>query len=124
MAQVQAEIVLPSQELRDDIPFFQKVMGMRMDTIFPADDPSVAVFSGHGLRVRVDKDATTQPGKIRILVEDPETFADGATSLTAPNGQAQQALLVAALQDAATATRALGLVEAHGTGTALGDPIA
>ena len=41
-----AEIVLPTQELRDDIPFFQKVLGMRMDTIFPADDPSVAVFSG------------------------------------------------------------------------------
>ena len=86
MAQVQAEIVLPTQELRDDIPFFQNVLGMRMDTIFPADDPSVAVFSGHGLRVRVDKDATTQPGKIRILAEDPSTFADGAASLTAPNG--------------------------------------
>ena len=86
MAQVQAEIVLPTQELRDDIPFFQNVLGMRMDTIFPADDPSVAVFSGHGLRVRVDKDATTQPGKIRILAEDPSTFADGAASLMAPNG--------------------------------------
>ena len=60
MAQVQAEIVLPTQELRDDIPFFQNVLGMRMDTIFPADDPSVAVFSGHGLRVRVDKDAASR----------------------------------------------------------------
>ena len=46
-----------------------------------------------------------------------------SASLTAPNGQAQQGLLVAALQDAGTPVDALGLNEAHGTGTALGDPI-
>ena len=46
-----------------------------------------------------------------------------SASLTAPNGQAQQALLRAALADAATAPDALALGEAHGTGTALGDPI-
>ncbi|MDC0525473.1 enoyl-CoA hydratase-related protein [bacterium] len=46
-----------------------------------------------------------------------------SASLTAPNGQAQQGLLVAALRDAATPAHALGLMEAHGTGTALGDPI-
>ena len=47
--QTKAEIRLPTQELRDDIPFFTKVLGMRMDMIYPADDPRVAVFSGHGL---------------------------------------------------------------------------
>ena len=46
-----------------------------------------------------------------------------SASLTAPNGQAQQGLLVAALADADTAAAALALSEAHGTGTALGDPI-
>jgi 3-oxoacyl-(acyl-carrier-protein) synthase/enoyl-CoA hydratase/carnithine racemase/acyl carrier protein/thioredoxin reductase len=46
-----------------------------------------------------------------------------SASLTAPNGQAQQGLLVAALQDAGTTAAALGLSEAHGTGTELGDPI-
>ena len=46
-----------------------------------------------------------------------------SASLTAPNGQAQQGLLTAALQDANTAADALTLIEAHGTGTALGDPI-
>merc|ERR1712185_403169 len=46
-----------------------------------------------------------------------------SASLTAPNGQAQQELLAAALQDANISTVALGLNEAHGTGTALGDPI-
>ena len=46
-----------------------------------------------------------------------------SASLTAPNGQAQQGLLSAALGDASTPADALALSEAHGTGTALGDPI-
>jgi NADPH:quinone reductase-like Zn-dependent oxidoreductase/3-oxoacyl-(acyl-carrier-protein) synthase/NAD(P)-dependent dehydrogenase (short-subunit alcohol dehydrogenase family)/SAM-dependent methyltransferase/acyl carrier protein len=46
-----------------------------------------------------------------------------SASLTAPNGQAQQGLLWAALADAAMRADAVALVEAHGTGTALGDPI-
>ncbi len=81
-----AEMRLPTSELRDDIPFFTKVLGMRMDMIYPADDPSTAVFSGHGLRLRVEKDAPEQPGTIRILTSDPDGFADGQRSLVAPNG--------------------------------------
>lgn len=46
-----------------------------------------------------------------------------SASLTAPNGQAQQRMLHAALQDAALGANELGLREAHGTGTPLGDPI-
>ena len=86
MTETRAEIRLPTQELRNDIPFFTKVLGMRMDMIFPADDPSMAVFSGHGLRVRVQKGAPEAPGTIRILTGDPDSFADGQRLLTAPNG--------------------------------------
>ena len=46
-----------------------------------------------------------------------------SASLTAPNGQAQQSLLSAALTSACTAAGQISLHEAHGTGTALGDPI-
>ena len=46
-----------------------------------------------------------------------------SASLTAPNGQAQQALLKASLVDAGATPSSLVLAEAHGTGTALGDPI-
>ena len=46
-----------------------------------------------------------------------------SASLTAPSGQAQQGLIVAALHDGGVAVDALSLNEAHGTGTALGDPI-
>jgi quercetin dioxygenase-like cupin family protein len=86
MSETRAEIRLPTQELRDDIPFFTGVLGMRMDMIYPADSPRVAVFSGHGLRLRVEKDAPEPPGTIRILCDDPAKFAGGQRHLTAPNG--------------------------------------
>ncbi len=86
MNDIQAEMHLPTQELRDDIPFFTKVLGMRMEMIYPADDPSVAVFSGHGIRLRVDRNAGGSPGTLRLATDDPDAFADGARTLTAPNG--------------------------------------
>ncbi|UWS77637.1 cupin domain-containing protein [Phaeobacter sp. G2] len=86
MSEIAAEMRLPTQELREDIPFFTEVLGMKMDMIYPADDPSVAVFSGHGLRLRIDKDAPEAPGTLRILCDDPDGFADGQRLLTAPNG--------------------------------------
>ena len=41
MSDTIAELRLPTQELRDDIPFFTKALGMRLDMIYPADDPQV-----------------------------------------------------------------------------------
>jgi quercetin dioxygenase-like cupin family protein len=84
MAEIRAEIRLPTQELRDDLPFFTKVLGMRLDMIYPADNPEVAVFSGHGLRIRIEKGAAEAPGTIRLLTDDPGAFP--ARHLTAPNG--------------------------------------
>lgn len=86
MQQIKAEIRLPTTELRKDIPFYTKVLGMRMDSIYPADDPQTAVFSGHGLRICIHKGASESPGTLRILCDDPDGFADGQRQLTAPNG--------------------------------------
>lgn len=83
---IRAEVLLPTQELRDDLPFYTKVLGMRMDTIFPADDPTTATFSGHGLNIRIEKGVAVEPGVLRILTDDVAGFADGATELLAPNG--------------------------------------
>ena len=52
-----AQCVISTKDLQADIPFFTKILYMRMDTIYPADDPRVAVFSGHGISICVDKDA-------------------------------------------------------------------
>lgn len=86
MTETRAEIRLPTQELRNDLPFYTKVLKMRLDMIYPADNPEVAVLSGHGLRLRIQKGATETPGTLRILTDDPDRFAEGQRVLTAPNG--------------------------------------
>lgn len=86
MTETIAEIRLPTTELRADIPFFTATLGMRMDMIYPADDPRIAVFSGHGVRLRIEQGASEPPGTIRILTDSPDTFAGGARRVTAPGG--------------------------------------
>lgn len=85
MTETKAEIRLPTQELRADLPFYMKQLGFRLDMIYPADDPQIAVLSGHGLRLRIEKGAAEAPGTIRILTDDPG-FAGGQKALMAPNG--------------------------------------
>ncbi|GGH32577.1 Cupin domain protein [Cribrihabitans marinus] len=86
MTDTTAEMRLPTRDLQDDLAFFTGTLGMRLDRILPADDPRVAVVSGHGLRLRLDRDAAEPPGTIRILTDDPESFAGGLRVLAAPNG--------------------------------------
>jgi quercetin dioxygenase-like cupin family protein len=86
MTETRAEIRLPTSELRADLPFYTGTLGMRLDMIYPADNPEVAVLSGHGLRLRLEKGAPDSPGTIRILTDDPDGFAEGQRRLTAPNG--------------------------------------
>ncbi|SEV96678.1 Cupin domain-containing protein [Cognatiyoonia koreensis] len=76
-----AEVVLPTSDLRADLPFFGKTLKMRMDMIYPADDPSVAVFSGHGLRVRLEQ-GDGIPGHLRLLTDEPMEQTD----MQAPGG--------------------------------------
>ena len=86
MSEIRAEVRLPTEDLGQDLPFYTKTLGMRLDMIYPADNPEVAVLSGHGLRLRIQKGAEEAPGALRILTEEPDRFADGKRELTAPNG--------------------------------------
>lgn len=83
--ETRAEVRLPTQDVRDDLPFWTKKLGFRLDMIYPADNPEVAVLSGHGLRLRLQKGAAEHPGTVRILTDE-EGFAGGARELVAPNG--------------------------------------
>ncbi|WP_394849564.1 SDR family NAD(P)-dependent oxidoreductase [Pendulispora brunnea] len=70
------------------------------------------------------REAQADGDRVLALVRGSAINHDGASSsLTAPNGSAQQALLARALEDARCAASSVGYVEAHGTGTPLGDPI-
>jgi quercetin dioxygenase-like cupin family protein len=84
MSDIRAEILLPTTDLRADLPFFTKTLGMRMDMIYPADNPAVAVVSGHGLRLRLDAGHLAAPGHLRILTDD--WVAEGARELVSPGG--------------------------------------
>ena len=86
MTDIRAELRLPTDDLRKDIPFFTNVLKMRLDMVYPSDHPRVAVFSGHGVRVRIETGASEAPGTLRILSDDPDGFADGKRQLMAPNG--------------------------------------
>ena len=77
-----AEAVLPVTDLKTELPFFLGTLGFRLDTIFPADDPAVAVISGHGTRIRLERGSALAAGQLRLYVERPEH--PGA--LTSPNG--------------------------------------
>ena len=81
-----AEFRLPSRDLHEDLSFFGETLGFRLDSIFPADDPAVAVMSGHGLRLRLERGAGVAPGAIRLLCDGPAGFAGGGRDLVAPNG--------------------------------------
>ena len=86
MTEICAEVCLPTQDLRGDIGFFNKVLGMRMDMIYPADDPMVAVFSGHGLSVRLDGELDREAGQLLIRSDDVDGFAQGQREMTSPGG--------------------------------------
>ncbi len=81
---IKAEACLQTTNLRADLGFFGKTLAMRMDMIYPADDPQVAVFSGHGLRVRLEQ-GDGPAGRLRILTDQPD-FAGGVAQLTSPGG--------------------------------------
>jgi len=57
----EAEVVLFCADLHATLPLFTERLGFRLDSIFPADDPSVATLSGQGLRVRLERGAAVPP---------------------------------------------------------------
>ncbi len=81
-----AEIVIPCAELSETVSFFRERLNFRLDTIFPADDPRVAVVSGYGLRLRLEREAQGAPDTIRLVCDNPVTASNGVGDLTAPNG--------------------------------------
>ena len=81
----QAQVLLPCKDLNEDIDFLNN-LGFKLINIFPDDNPKVAVMIGHGIHIRLDKNATCLPSTIYLLTDNPEQFDNEQTEFTAPNG--------------------------------------
>jgi quercetin dioxygenase-like cupin family protein len=81
-----AQVVLPCAELEETLAFFTERLGFRVDAIYPADNPTVAVVSGYGLRIQLQRGGGGSPVVIRLLCDDPARLGEGAPELVAPNG--------------------------------------
>ena len=49
------DVVLGCDDLDEAIELFTSGLGLRLDMITPADDPRLAVLSGHGRRIRLER---------------------------------------------------------------------
>ncbi len=85
---MQAQIVLPCQELDPNLEFFVNELDFQVRMITPADDPTLAIILGHGIELCLDAtgaDATPEtaaPQTIRLVTERSQLRND----LVAPNG--------------------------------------
>ncbi len=91
--------MLPCPQFDDTLAFFTGRLGFRVEAIFPADAPAVAVLSLNGMRLRLERDAPGGSAALRIVCRDPAALAGGAAELVAPNDT--RVLLVAAEAPAA-----------------------
>jgi mannose-6-phosphate isomerase-like protein (cupin superfamily) len=118
---VGAEVVVPCTDLAATLALFTDRLGFALEMISPADDPRRAVISGHGVRLRLERDRTVRPPTLVVRCDDPGALAERIGSVAAPVRlelvAAEQPLAVPPLQPSLTISRA-GALSADGAGRA------
>jgi polyketide synthase 12/polyene macrolide polyketide synthase/epothilone polyketide synthase D len=105
-----------------------RVRALAADSHCKTFDASADGFArGEGCGVLVLKrlsEAKKDGDNILAIIKGSAVNQDGRSSnMSAPNGIAQEAMLLEALSNASLQPRDISYIEAHGTGTILGDPI-
>ncbi|MCP5028507.1 MAG: cupin [Actinomycetia bacterium] len=77
-----AQVVFPAEPFAETLAWFTDRLGFAIESIWPADGPRVAVVTGHGLRIRLDRSSTSPPGELLLHTDDTSEPAE----LTGPNG--------------------------------------
>ena len=106
-----AEVVLPCDDLGANLAFFTDRLGFRVETIYPADEPSVAVIAAHGVRLRLQAGGRGAECVLRLRCTDRGLHGQ---VLTAPNGTRielvpdETPIVVPPLRPSLTVTRLTG----------------
>jgi mannose-6-phosphate isomerase-like protein (cupin superfamily) len=79
------EVVVPCPDLDETIERLG-ALGFRLESIFPADEPAVAVVAGHGLRLRLERGAEVPAPVVRLVCREPAEVLGGARELALPGG--------------------------------------
>ena len=65
-----AHVVVRTTAFSDDLVALTGELGFRVDAIFPADDPSTAIVSAHGVRLRLEAAVDATPVVLHLVVDD------------------------------------------------------
>ena len=68
------EILVPVKDMAAALTILREGLELKLEKIYPADDPRIAVLSGYGLRLRLDREAECSPPAIRLPIEKPSGF--------------------------------------------------
>jgi len=71
-----AQVLVACDVLEPTLAFFQQRLGFQVDAIFPADNPTTAMISAHGLSLRLVEGGTGGVSDIYLLCGDPRAIAD------------------------------------------------
>ncbi len=66
-----AHVVVRTDRFDDDLGELTARLGFRVDAIFPADAPSTAIVSAHGLRLRLERADVARPVVVQLVVDEP-----------------------------------------------------
>ncbi|MEO6651626.1 MAG: cupin [Ilumatobacteraceae bacterium] len=66
-----AHVVVGTDRFAEDLAALTDDLGFRVDVIVPADSPTSAVVSGHGLRLRLEATSAPSPVTIRLITDEP-----------------------------------------------------
>ncbi len=66
-----AHLVIGTDRFDDDLAALTDGLGFRIDAIYPADAPSTAIVSAHGIRIRLDRSDHPTPATIDLVVDEP-----------------------------------------------------
>ena len=81
------QVVVACRDLDKTLSIFVDRLGFKIETIFPADSPQVAVVFGYGVALRLERTATvsrTEPVCLRLESDDPAL--DDVQTLSLPDG--------------------------------------